>query len=505
MPRSTRWYLAALGVTGVLVSVTACAAVTDGARQADSTGGVPRKAVLSGAPGRTVDGIEDAGAVELRTGTNRTRKLLTAPKPMPGARFGTAINVQWYSVAIEDRALFVGAPGLTVDGKPNAGGVYVYGFYRGEVTYAGLITQDSPDVPGEAQAGAEFGASLDSYFPDDECGDGAALGVGVPGMNVDGAEAAGGLVVLALQLWEHDVKFIHSWSYTLANTGTGVEPSPGDRLGTSVRQWLHYFDESCDGDGFFIGVPNATVAGEPNAGLVLLARGDTDGELFHPGVRGVPGRPQRGERFGAALDRTLVKGSGGLGITAIGAPGKRVDGFANAGSVYLLKETGRAEDSWEWYRSFDQSSPDNGTGEGDPVGGHAEAGDRFGTAVRFLESYAPWEKLPLLVGAPGEDLGDVHNAGAVFGLFAATGTHEGEVGGTPGTSHHFGATLSGNEFLDSNDVDHVIGIPGADDDTGAVAYGKQTSDGIDWQQWTLFSGDGQPGDGYGSAFDQGGR
>lgn len=85
-----RWY-AVLGIAGLLAVGTAGPGLADdtaAAARADVK--TPEKAVLTGMPGRTVAGVEQAGAVEIRTG-NGTKKLLAAPEPGAGARFGASV------------------------------------------------------------------------------------------------------------------------------------------------------------------------------------------------------------------------------------------------------------------------------------------------------------------------------------------------------------------------------------------------------------------------------
>src|SRR5918993_5662174 len=76
--------------------------------------------------------------------------------------------------------------------------------------------------------------------------------------------------------------------------------------------------------------------------------------------------------------------------------------------------------------------------QGPGTGGAAEAGDRFGAALGagFLDNNGgPWE---LAVGAPGEDLGEILNTGAVNILYGAASGLVGQgqvlVQGSPGVA-----------------------------------------------------------------------
>ena len=79
----------------------------------------------------------------------------------------------------------------------------------------------------------------------------------------------------------------------------------------------------------------------------------TQSVQYHQGARGVPGAPERGDRFGGSL------GGGGA---AIGAPGEDVGSIVDAGTV-----------TWEMTSSMSQNT--------DGVPGAAERGDQFGAAV----------------------------------------------------------------------------------------------------------------------------
>lgn len=117
----------------------------------------------------------------------------------------------------------------------------------------------------------------------------------------------------------------------LTATATAATPTP--------------FVSDFDGDGFAdlaVGVPDATVDGKAKAGYVdvvwggrkgLGTRGDTRITQARPGV---PGTPEKGDRFGAAVSVADVNGDGTADLV-IGAPGEDVNGSgADAGTVAVL-------------------------------------------------------------------------------------------------------------------------------------------------------------------------
>ena len=148
-----------------------------------------------------------------------------------------------------------------------------------------------------------------------------------------------------------------------------------------------------------------------------------------------------GDSFGAAV-ATADLNSDGCGDLAIGIPG---DG-AGAGAVVVL---------WGSPEGLDTTAPQvlrQGTA---PLTGALEAGDRFGTTLAPAGSLATGGAAGLWIGAPGEDVGSVKDAGMVTLVKATTGGMLGAGGvqnvhqdsaGVPGAAEagdRFGERLSG--------------------------------------------------------------
>ncbi|MFG2307390.1 FG-GAP and VCBS repeat-containing protein [Streptomyces sp. NPDC048566] len=100
-----------------------------------------------------------------------------------------------------------------------------------------------------------------------------------------------------------------------------------------------------DGDGFAdlaVGVPDGAVGGKAKAGYVDLVWGGPKGLGHRGGMRitqatpGVPGTPEKGDRFGAAVSVADVNGDGTADLV-VGAPGEdvRTTG-ADAGTVAVV-------------------------------------------------------------------------------------------------------------------------------------------------------------------------
>jgi hypothetical protein len=448
----------------------------------------------------TAPGWGGSGVVEVRTGKSGATQVLAPPKPQPGQRFGASVYFGQLDELdhLSPSFVLVGSPGLTVDGKPNAGGVYVFEQTGKEYRFVALMTQDdirvrpasNPDSPKEpvtAQAGAEFGAALDGQVYEDS---GATeVYVGAPGLDVGGAKAAGGVYVLDLTTYVGgefygQVRNVSGVLHTLEFPGTPRPPLAGDRLGATVARGTW-------------GAPAATVDGQAGAGLVMYQYpGPRNGpplyEIFQPGKDDVPGKPVAGDGFGSAITTFHKDGE----LTAwIGVPGKDVAGADDAGLVAEVRVAGAGEPRWRAYT------------ENDAAGQQADRGDRFGSSLCVYDHY---DKRPpisvdeppvepsgrfLLAGAPGKRVGEVTGAGAVVGLLDAPTLTAETMGGRSKSGAAFGTQLFCGQGSITEGNELLVGAPGQ---AGTVAHGlHRHGDGpLEWDLWTL--PDGRPGDGYGT-------
>ncbi|GHE76277.1 hypothetical protein GCM10018785_50690 [Streptomyces longispororuber] len=99
-----------------------------------------------------------------------------------------------------------------------------------------------------------------------------------------------------------------------------------------------------NGDGYedlAVGVPSASVGGKARAGYVNVVWGGPRGLRADGNVRisqataHVPGAPEAGDRFGAAVTVADVNGDG-ITDLAVGAPGEDIDGRADTGHVTVV-------------------------------------------------------------------------------------------------------------------------------------------------------------------------
>ncbi|GAA4349569.1 hypothetical protein [Angustibacter luteus] len=320
----------------------------------------------------SLTGLTSAGAVRL---TGRSA----------GERFGASIALGSASADTTSYDLYVGAPNRTVSGRAGAGAVDIYRVQKatGAATYLGAVTEDTPGVPGVAEAGDHFGTVL--AFSD-------TLAVGVPD-ETSGSHRQAGDVVL--------VKTSTTGAVTAARLlQQGYQGLPGvaetgDRVGAAL---------SWSGDALWVGEPGEAIGRAAGAGQVQVfrsawvSRSSGDVGTITQNTYAVPGTVQAGDHFGAS-----VNAQGNLcsaQAAAVGSPGEDIGSVRDAGEVTIVLSVAGAN---ACQRSYHQ-------GPGGGLGGAAEAGDQVGAALSALN---PWDSLDLVVGIPGEGVGSSAHAGGV--------------------------------------------------------------------------------------------
>lgn len=449
--------------------------------------------VAVGAPGDS----GRPGFVEVHMGgAEGTRVVkLTEPAGRDGDRFGAAVaevaDQHAGDSASRCSLLVVGAPGRDVGGVKDAGAVFLYAYDQAKGAFALLneLHQGSGGVPGSPQAGAGFGSALASLnhgvFQDSTV---RPLYVGVPGATVGGHAGAGAFARLTFT--DGDQPTVDEGALVTQdskNVPGGAEA--GDRFGATLAV--------LDRDGVAAGAPGEAIGKASGAGGVVLwfqAMPDQD-RFLSQNTDGFPGTAEAGDHFGAAVYSSLetTDDDEGMYDLLIGSPGEDIGSAHNAGSACTV------ELDWTdliWKTGYNQ----NKSG----VAGTAESGDRFGSS--FATVGGRYTDHGYLVGVPGEDVGDVQDAGMVETIGDGHSWSE-KTAGVPGKAEagdHFGAVF-GNaaipmDYLENGFDDWLeavtIGVPGEDSGAGAVVAGlpggKRTP-----QEWKQASP--AAGDGYGSA------
>lgn len=292
----------------------------------------------------------------------------------------TQTILPWFDVNADGYAdLPVGAPGEDVGSIVDAGAVTVlFGSARGTYGQAGSLQITQETVGQTSEKGDKFGTAIAVA---DVTGDAQLdLVIGAPGENA----GAGQVVVVH----GSPTRMTGATRTVLRQglSGAAGAAEAGDGFGSTISV----------GNGLWVGAPGENLGRATDAGVVtrFLAKPlrTASSIQYQQGSRGVPGSPESGDRFGAAL------AGGG---TIIGVPGENVGSTVDAGIVTVSLT-----------RAVSQDSPG--------IPGGAERGDQFGAAVASTRLYATDSEnggqsyLDLLaIGAPGEDIGSLTDAGSV--------------------------------------------------------------------------------------------
>lgn len=290
---------------------------------------------------------------------------------------------------------------------------------------------------------------------------------------------------------------------TQGSGGVGDIAETDDRFGVVVRATRIDADAYAD---LVVAVPSESVGSADDAGVVHVIFGSVGGLgggrggiILRQGMHGVPGAPEAGDRFGesVAVNATNLDGGGwSAPAIAYGAPGEDLGTVSDAGLAGLVTFEGTTGDVT---RARDLTQNSSG------ISGQAEAGDRFGAAVEVFQGpggfgcdTATLLGYSLVVGAPGEDLGTVQNAGLVHlarGLATDTPLSQDTAGvdGVAEAGDQFGASLALTSFCEHDGPSHVtlaIGVPtediGSAVDAGAVHLFRTDDDELPLpQRWSV--------------------
>jgi hypothetical protein len=370
--------------------------------------------------------------------------------------------------------LAIGAPGEDMAGLGDVGNVTViYGSSTGlDPSTDEVWHQNRSGVQDANEVGDGWGQSLAvADFNGDAFAD---LAVGAPFENVGGIADAGrvtilfgspgGLTAAGDVLLDQDVDLMR-------NIG-----QPNDHFGAGLAA------ADFNGDGFAdiaMGIPGQRIGTSDRAGAVSVVLGglirmDIVGNRFrHQDTGGIIGVAGAGDEFGRVLDAGDITGDG-LADLAIGIPGERVGGKADAGAVTVLPGSGVGPSP-----AGDALFREGANG----LAGAPANQDGFGSAIAVGDVTGDG-LADLLIGIPNQKVSGKNQAGVAAFIpgspnLATTGNsrwHEdkSKIIGLSQIGDHLGAALTVADADGDGFGDLVLGIPDQNrqgrKDIGAVLY-----------------------------------
>jgi hypothetical protein len=443
----------------------------------DAVEGVPTASVHLLRSAGVVD-VHDFCALDGRGPQRISESFFTGlPPAAAGDRFGAAIAYTLLPSCCPDdyhyyATLVMGAPGA------NSG--------RGAVIVAsgspsGVPAADGIRIPGQT-TGEQFGAAV--------VANGADVWVGAPDRTVSGHAGAG--AIDHYRISGSSAKLVE----TLTEDTSGI---PGlaevnDHFGAVL---------AVDYNHVVVGEPDEDVGGAVDAGTVTDMQYDNGGArqravTISQNSPGISGGAEAGDRFGAAvsvdaadyLPASKVPGATAEdALIAVGVPGEDLGSLRDAGTAHLVRITPAG--AVTQLASLTQESPTipGGSEAGDQFGASVLLGDVDGQVVQSGHDRSGFEDLA--IGAPGEDLATVVDAGDVIVVQLASTFHAvgpvlrqggggtADLGGSAVAGNRVGTTLSPLASPSPGDqtggASLLVGLPGQDapgaTDSGAVAVG----------------------------------
>ena len=335
----------------------------------------------------------------------------------------------------------------------------LYGSATGlSATGSQFFSQDTPGVLGAAEVEDGFGAALGvGDFNNDSFAD---LAIGAPSEGVGGAAQAGAVNVVYGSASGLTATGNQQWLQ--GSGGVGGVAEVGDQFGFALTSGDFNNDSFAD---LAIGTPFEDVGTVVDAGAINVLYGSaarltaTGNQQWLQGSGGIIGVAEESDFFGAALAAGDFNNNTFADL-AIGAPFEDVGTTLDAGAINVLYGSANrltAAGNQQWLQG---SGGIIGVAEESDIFGFALAGGDFNNNG-FDD---------LAIGAIGEDIGTIPDAGSVNVLYGSanrlTGTGNQQFfqgsGGLVGTAEEgdlVGAALSTGDYDNDTFADLAIGAP----------------------------------------------
>jgi len=393
--------------------------------------------LVVGAPGEDLPAT-DAGAVHVVYGSldglnadipsEHLTQSDSAGASEAGDHFGQTVAVG-ENLGQDTTVVVAGAPDENSGATADIGAVNIVNFSDTIPVQPRQVTQNTAGVPGAAEAGDRFGASLALGVDILRNDSGWELLAGAPGEAVGSRAAAGSVTVVSEIQGFPPTGTWEAASYTQDSPGVGGAVEAGDRFGASLAVGNRNIHTAGSNRRIAVGSPGEDVGSRNAAGAVNLFRASGSGlqgtTALTQDTAGVGDSSETGDRFGTSVSVM----SGSTHRLAVGTPYEDLGSATNAGIVQRF--------------NFDNVASDNVLNQNSPGAAGVVHDDSFyGSPVVALEGDP--ERV-LLIGNPLHATGTVHVV-SVTGGFTSRAWLPG-VGGVPGGGTRFGRSASGYDDL----------------------------------------------------------